>query len=74
MQGSMLDTIYRKASMNGTVTPMEVVLLVRDIHRRLLSIEEMMSELERPTTDRQESSKASKRKVSSDGVSDGPDK
>jgi hypothetical protein len=70
----MLNRIYNKVQINGTVTPMEVVLVVRDLHRRMLEMEEYLNGLERPTTSRSTSSKVSKKKVSGNRVQKDSDK
>ncbi len=64
-----LQTIQRKISMNASVTPAEMLLLMRDMVQRMEYIEEKLSGLETITKTGRDSSTVSKRKVSSSKVS-----
>jgi hypothetical protein len=63
-----LLTIQRKISMNASVTPAEMLLVMRDVILKLNLIEEKLYGLETPTKTRRGSSSVSKREVSSDSV------
>ena len=64
-----LQTIQRKISMNASVTPAEMLLLMWDVILRMKFIEEKLRGLETPTKTGQSSGTVSKRKVSSSKVS-----
>ena len=63
-----LQTIQRKISMNASVTPAEMLLLMRDVVLRMKHIEEKLRGMETPTNTGQSSGTVSKRKVSSSKV------
>ena len=63
MQSERLGHIYTRLSINGTVTPSEVLLLVRDYDSRISKLEKTIEELERTASDRGRTSKVSKRKI-----------
>jgi hypothetical protein len=69
MSQHSLQTIQRKIAMNASVTPAEMLLLMRDVILKLKLIEEKLSGLETTTNTRQSSGTVSKRKVSSSKVS-----
>jgi len=64
-----LQTIQRKISMNASVTPAEMLLLMRDVILKLKLIEEKLRGLEETSQTRRTSSTVSKRKISSSKVS-----
>jgi hypothetical protein len=60
-----LPGIYTRLGINNaSVTPSEIILLVRDFSKRIKRIEEICERLEEITTDRGGTNKVSKRKVS----------
>jgi len=63
-----LQTIQRKISMNASVTPAEMLLLMRDVVLKLKLIEEKLSGLEKATNTGQSTGTVPKRKVSSSKV------
>jgi hypothetical protein len=69
MSQHSLQTIQRKIAMNASVTPAEMLLLMRDVILKLKLIEEKLRELETITKTRRTSGTVSKRKVSSGKVS-----
>jgi len=69
MSQHSLQTIQRKISMNASVTPAEMLLLMRDVILKLKLIEEKLRGLEETSQTRRTSSTVSKRKISSSKVS-----
>tara|TARA_Y100001973_G_C5186434_1_gene328156 strand:+ start:1444 stop:1653 length:210 start_codon:yes stop_codon:yes gene_type:complete len=64
-----LAAIYFRLERNATVTPPEVLVLVRDLHTRIKELEnakQPQAGLEKPEAPRRGSSKVSKKKVPSD--------
>ncbi len=63
-----LNNIERKIKMNASVTPAEMLLVIRDLLLKIDSLQERLNGLETPTKTRRGSSSVSKREVSSDSV------
>jgi len=62
-----LETIYRKMRMNAKVLSTEYAMVLKDIDQRMLKLEGRDSNgTKEPVVDRQQSSKVSKKKVSTD--------
>ena len=66
MENRMMETIYKRMNISGKVTPSEVLLIVRDMVRRLTELEEKPSEkaASPKATGKREVSKVSKRDLS----------
>jgi hypothetical protein len=69
-----LETIQRKISMNASVTPSEMLLLMRDVVLKMKLIEEKLRGMETLINTGQSSGTVSKRKVSSSKVPRNNDK
>ena len=63
-----LNNIERKIKMNASVTPAEMLLVIRDLLLKIDSLQERLNGLKTPTKTRRGSSSVSKREVSSDSV------
>jgi len=71
------ETIYRKLRMNAQVLPPEILILIKDLDKRIEALEEGLKNEETRTkkssTGRRKLSSVSKREVSSDSLPTGSD-
>jgi len=72
-----IETIYRKLRMNAQVLPPEILILIKDLDKRIEALEEGLKNEETRTkkssTGRRKLSSVSKREVSSDSLPTGSD-
>ena len=68
MQRHSLETIYRKMNINGRIIPAEWEIVIKDLVKRVVKLEEAAHGqhiVEKPSTPRQGTRKVPKKKVSS---------
>ncbi len=71
MHSHSIDTIYRKIALNANILPPEILLVVKDMHRRISDLEEKLNEktgAKESSTSRRKPNKVSEGEVSSDSV------
>jgi len=71
-----IETVTRKLKMNSTVHPPEVLMLLKDLYTKVEKLEKRLADAEtraeEPKPTRQKSNNISKRKISTDSISSGP--